>query len=175
MTAPPGADPAVVVAGDALVDLTPTTTVGGTPAYEPHPGGSCLNVAVGLARLEVPTAFLARVSSDAFGQLLREHLAASGVLPTYLIDTDDLTTLAAVHLRDGQATYSFHAAGAADRGLQPEHLAALPDGARCLPEPPSTSDRSRSSWSRSRPRLRGCCDAKPDAERSASTPTCGQG
>ena len=75
MTAPPDADPAVAVAGDALVDLTPTTTVGGTPAYEPHPGGSCLNVAVGLARLEVPTAFLARVSNDAFGQLLREHLA----------------------------------------------------------------------------------------------------
>jgi fructokinase len=129
VTAPPGADPAVVVAGDALIDLTPTTTVRGTSAYEPHPGGSCLNVAVGLARLEVPTAFLARVSSDAFGQLLRGHLAASGVLPTYLIDTDDLTTLAAVHLRDGQATYSFHAAGAADRGLQPEHLAALPPGA----------------------------------------------
>ena len=31
-------------------------------------------MAVGLARLAVPTAFLARVSSDAFGQLLREHL-----------------------------------------------------------------------------------------------------
>ena len=133
MTAAPGTDPAVVVAGDALVDLTPATTVRGTPAYEPHPGGSCLNVAVSLARLEVPTALLARVSSDAFGQLLREHLAASGVLPTYLIDTDDLTTLAAVHLRDGQATYSFHAAGAADRGLLPEHLAALPDSAALPP------------------------------------------
>jgi fructokinase len=133
VTAAPGTDPAVVVAGDALVDLTPTTTVRGTPAYEPHPGGSCLNVAVGLARLEVPTAFLARMSSDAFGQLLRAHLAASGVLPTYLIDTDDLTTLAAVHLRDGQARYSFHAAGAADRGLLPEHLAALPDGAALPP------------------------------------------
>jgi fructokinase len=133
VTAAPGTDPAVVVAGDALVDLTPTTTVRGTPAYEPHPGGSCLNVAVGLARLEVPTAFLARMSSDAFGQLLRAYLAASGVLPTYLIDTDDLTTLAAVHLRDGQARYSFHAAGAADRGLLPEHLAALPDGAALPP------------------------------------------
>ncbi|HEY2960658.1 MAG TPA: carbohydrate kinase [Actinomycetota bacterium] len=133
MTAPPGSDPAVVVAGDALVDLTPTTTVRGTTAYEPHPGGSCLNVAVGLARLEVPTAFLARVSRDAWGQLLREHLADSGVLPTYLVDTDDLTTLAAVHLRDGQATYSFHAASAADRGLLPEHLAALPDGAALPP------------------------------------------
>ena len=77
-----GSVPAVVVAGDALVDLTPATTVSGTTAYERHPGGSCLNVAVGLGRLDVPTGFLARVSTDAFGQLIRTHLAASGVEPT---------------------------------------------------------------------------------------------
>jgi fructokinase len=127
----PDADtaPAVVVAGDALIDLTPTTTVRGHLAYEPHPGGSCLNVAVGLGRLGVPTAFLARLSSDAFGQLLRAHLAASEVQSTYFVDTEDLTTLAAVHLHDGQPTYSFHARGAADRGLLPEHLTPLPDRA----------------------------------------------
>ena len=122
------ADPAVVVAGDALIDLTPTTTVRGHLAYEPHPGGSCLNIAVGLGRLGVPTAFLARLSNDAFGQMLRNHLVASDVQPGHFVDTDDLTTLAAVHLRDGQATYSFHAVGAADRGLLPEHLRPLPAG-----------------------------------------------
>jgi fructokinase len=126
MTGEPGVDPAVVVAGDALVDLTPTMTVRGRPAFEPHPGGSCLNVAVGLARLEVPTAFLARLSNDAFGQMLRAHLDSSGVHSKYFVDTEDLTTLAAVHLRDGHATYSFHAAGAADRGLLPEHLSLDP-------------------------------------------------
>jgi fructokinase len=128
MTAPVGTGPAVVVAGDALVDLTTTTTVRGARGFEPHPGGSCLNVAVGLARLQVPTAFLARISDDGFGRQLREHLAASQVSPTYLVGTHDLTTLAAVHLADGKATYSFHAADAADRGLLPEHLAALPGG-----------------------------------------------
>jgi fructokinase len=122
------ADPAVVVAGAALIDLTPTTSVRGHLAYEPHPGGSCLNIAVGLGRLGVPTAFLARLSSDAFGQMLRNHLVASDVQSGYFVDTDDLTTLAAVHLRDGQATYSFHAVGAADRGLLPEHLRPLPSG-----------------------------------------------
>ena len=50
MTGPDRA-PAVVVAGDAFVDLTSTTTADGGPAYAPHPGGSCLNVAVGLGRL----------------------------------------------------------------------------------------------------------------------------
>jgi fructokinase len=129
MTADAGPAPAVVVAGDALIDLTPTTTVRGHLAYEPHPGGSCLNIAVGLGRLGVPTAFLARLSSDAFGQMLRSHLVASDVQSSYFVNTDDLTTLAAVHLRDGQATYSFHAVGAADRGLLPEHLSPLPPGA----------------------------------------------
>lgn len=124
-----GVSPAVVVAGDALVDLTPATTTHGTVAYEPHPGGSCLNVAVGLARLDVPTAFLGRLSRDAFGVLLRDHLAASGVLDGWCLDTDDLSTLAFVHLSaDGQATYSFHAESAADRGLRPEHLRKLPAG-----------------------------------------------
>jgi fructokinase len=129
-----GEAPAVVVAGDALVDLTPATTTRGTVAYEPHPGGSCMNVAVGLARLEVPTAFLGRLSRDAFGVLLRDHLAASGVLDGWCLDTDDLSTLAFVHLSaDGQATYSFHADSAADRGLRPEHLRELPTGGNLPP------------------------------------------
>ena len=128
----PGAQtPAVIVTGDALVDLTPAQTTLGTQAYEPHPGGSCLNVAVGAARLDVPTAFLGRLSRDTFGALLREHLSASGVLDGWTLATDDLSTRAFVHLSaDGQATYSFHAEGAADRGLRPEHLHDLPDGGR---------------------------------------------
>ena len=110
-----------------MVDLTPATTTTGTTAYEPHPGGSCLNVAVGLGRLDVPTAFLARLSSDPFGRLLRDHLTSAGVLPTHFLVADDLSTLAVVHLADGQATYTFHAEGAADRGLLPAHLEQLPD------------------------------------------------
>jgi len=125
---------AVVVAGDALVDLTPTRTADGAAAFQPRPGGSCLNVAAGLGRLEVPTALLARISDAHFGDLLRAHLAASGTRLTHVLPTSDPTTLAAVHLReDGSAAYSFHANGAADRGLRPEHLAALPDGGALPP------------------------------------------
>ncbi|MEU9395409.1 carbohydrate kinase [Streptomyces sp. NPDC048324] len=128
------AGPAVVVAGDALVDLTPARTATGDMAYQPHPGGSCLNVAVGLGRLGVPASLLARISDDHFGDLLRAHLAESGTHLTHVLATSDPTTLAAVRLRDdGSAAYSFHANGAADRGLRPEHLAAMPDAGR-LPE-----------------------------------------
>jgi len=125
--------PAVVVAGDAFVDLTSTTAHDGGPAYAPHPGGSCLNVAVGLGRLGVPTVLLARVSDDGFGGLLRRHLAGSGVQDTFLVPSTDQTGLAVADVDgDGGVTgYRFYNAGTADRGLLPEHLAALtlPPGA----------------------------------------------
>lgn len=114
--------PAIVVAGDAFVDLTSTTSISGAPAYEPHPGGSCLNVAVGLARQGIPTSLLARVSTDGFGQLVRRHLAASGVLSCHLISTEDLTGLAVANLYDGRAGYTFHTEGSADRQLRPSDL-----------------------------------------------------
>ncbi|MET9763774.1 PfkB family carbohydrate kinase [Streptomyces sp. NPDC006372] len=127
---PEAADqPAVVVAGDALVDLTTARTADGAAAFQPRPGGSCLNIAAGLGRLRVPTALLARISDDHFGDLLRAHLAAPGTRLTHALPASNPTTLAAVHLReDGSAAYPFHANGTADRGLRAEHLAALPDG-----------------------------------------------
>ncbi|HLL36461.1 MAG TPA: hypothetical protein VK545_21860 [Streptomyces sp.] len=110
------------------MDLTPARTADGAAAFRPRPGGSCLNIA-GLGRLRVPTALLARISDDHFGDLLRAHLAASGPRLTHALPASDPTPLAAVHLReDGSAAHSFHANGTADRGLRPEHLAALPDG-----------------------------------------------
>ena len=123
--------PDIVVAGDAFVDLTSTVAVDGGPAYAPHPGGSCLNVAVGLGRLGVPTALLARVSDDGFGRLLRRHLAGSDVDDAYLVPTTDPTGLGVADIFGGVAGYSFYNAGTADRGLLPEHLAglALPPGA----------------------------------------------
>ncbi|TQK51241.1 fructokinase [Streptomyces sp. SLBN-118] len=79
----------------------------------------------------MPTALLARISDDHFGDLLRAHLAESGTRLTHVLPRSDPTTVAAVHPReDGSAAYSFHANGAADSGLRSEHLAALPDGGR---------------------------------------------
>lgn len=123
--------PAVVVAGDAFVDLTSTVAADGRPAYAPHPGGSCLNVAVGLGRLGVPTSLLARVSEDGFGQLLRRHLAGSGVSERHLVASTDPTGLAVADVREGVAGYRFYNLGTADRGLRPEHLRdlELPAGA----------------------------------------------
>ena len=44
--------------GDALVDFLPVTSVDGRDAAVPVAGGSCLNIAVGMARLGAPAGFV---------------------------------------------------------------------------------------------------------------------
>lgn len=87
------------VIGEALVDV-----VDG----HPHVGGSPLNVAVGLARLGVPTTLHTRIGDDAYGALIVEHLRAAGVQTTPEL-IDDGRTSAAIATLDGEgrATYEF--------------------------------------------------------------------
>jgi fructokinase len=65
----------ILVAGEALVGMTPARC-GEAIGYLPRPGGSPYNVAIGLGRLDVPVAFLGRLSTDPFSRLLRGHLEA---------------------------------------------------------------------------------------------------
>jgi fructokinase len=118
----------ILVAGEALVDMTPHRCGEGI-GYLPRPGGSPYNVAIGLGRLEVPVAFLGRLSTDAFGRLLRGHLEASRVSLAYVVDAAEATTLAFVHLEGAEPEYSFYTEGTADRMLLPAHLPAIPAGA----------------------------------------------
>ena len=53
----PGGAGVVAVAGEALVDFVPAGRPG---LFEAAPGGSPANVAVGLARLQIPVRLLAR-------------------------------------------------------------------------------------------------------------------
>jgi len=119
----------ILVAGEALVDLTPARCGDGT-GYLPRPGGSPYNVAIGLGRLDVPVGFLGRLSTDTFGRLLRERLQASQVSLTYVLDAEEPTTLAFVHLSDDEEPeYAFYTEGTAGRVLLPEHLPVVPEGA----------------------------------------------
>jgi fructokinase len=118
----------ILVAGEALVDMTPARCGDGI-GYLPRPGGSPFNVAVGLGRLDVPVGFVGRLSTDAFGRLLRGHLEASQVSLRYLLDASEATTLAFVHLGGEEPEYAFYTEGTAGRVLLPEHLPVIPDGA----------------------------------------------
>lgn len=114
----------ILVCGEALIDLVVGPPEGNEMPARAVAGGSPFNVAVGLARLGVETAFLGGISHDRFGGFLADILAREGVDDRFLVRTDRLSTISAVATAsDGQPSYSFHGEGAADRSLG---LADLP-------------------------------------------------
>jgi fructokinase len=108
----------ILVAGEALIDFIPTRSENGAPAYLPRPGGSPYNVAVGLARLDVPTAFAGSISTDFFGDQLVENLHASGLVTDCITRLDKPSTLAFASIGRPEPAYAFYDAGAADRDWQ---------------------------------------------------------
>ncbi|MEX1164802.1 MAG: carbohydrate kinase [Nitriliruptor sp.] len=114
--------PAVVVAGEALIDLVPRGD-----ALWPSAAGSPVNVAVGLGRLGVLTAFCGPVSTDGLGDLIATRLDDAGVALDLLTPVDLPTTLAVVHLdAEGRAAYGFYLDGTS---ASAPSTATLPDGA----------------------------------------------
>ncbi|WP_293806457.1 carbohydrate kinase [uncultured Bosea sp.] len=124
----------ILVCGEALVDLFAGAGEGGEIPARIVAGGSPFNVAIGLARLGVETAFLGGVSRDGFGNLLAGLLSREGVDGRYLVRTERLTTISVVATDpDGHPSYAFHGEGAADRSLCLADLPpVLPDAIRAL-------------------------------------------
>ncbi|WP_052665576.1 carbohydrate kinase family protein [Nitriliruptor alkaliphilus] len=117
--------PMVIVAGEALVDLVPRGD-----ALWPSAAGSPVNVAVGLGRLGVATAFCGTVSTDGFGDLIATRLDDAGVALDLLTPVGLPTTLAVVHLdAEGRASYGFYLDGTSADGLTPDSLPSLPENA----------------------------------------------
>ena len=123
----------ILVAGEALIDFV-ERPCGDRTAFFPSPGGSPMNVAIGLARLGVPTGFFARLSTDAFGEMLCRHLDGNGVAMDYVLRGDGPSTLAFVVEREEQEPgYAFYGEGAADRQVAPSDLpVAFPDTLRAI-------------------------------------------
>jgi len=105
----------ILSCGDALIDFVPATTAGGRDALMPAVGGSCLNVAIGLARLGAPTGFVGGISNDLFGGMIADHAAASNVDLRYATRSDDQTTLAFVRIVAGESHYAFYDSATAAR------------------------------------------------------------
>jgi fructokinase len=101
--------------GDALIDFVPTTAADGRDAVLPAVGGSCLNVAVGMARLGAPTGFVGGISTDLFGRMIADHAKASGVDISFATRSDRQTTLAFVRIVGGESQYAFYDAATAAR------------------------------------------------------------
>ncbi len=95
-----------VVAGESLVDIV--VPADGSPRHHAV-GGSCLNVAVGLARLDVPTTLVTRIGDDELGRLVLEHVRSSDVvLAPGSVLANGVTSTATAYLDEQHAaTYDF--------------------------------------------------------------------
>jgi len=105
----------ILVCGDCLIDFVPVRAGDGREAYVPAVGGSCLNIATAIGRLGAPAGFVSGISNDMFGEMLIEHMRASGVDTSRVTRSGRETTLAFVRYIGTQARYLFYDEGSAAR------------------------------------------------------------
>ncbi len=118
----------VITLGELLIDFVPTVsgvTLVEAPAFKKAPGGAPANVAAGLAKLGVSSAFLGKVGDDAFGRFLKGTLDEVGVDTSGLVFSQEArTALAFVSLRaDGEREFMFYRHPSADMLYTPEEVA----------------------------------------------------
>ncbi len=123
--------------GDALFDLfasDKSTDKTGHVSLTGAVGGSPMNVAAGLARLGHHSRYLTRLSSDLFGERMREYLSANDIDTSLCIDTTLNTTLAMVQKQpDGSAQYAFYTDNTADVSMTDSDMPqVLPQGLQVL-------------------------------------------
>jgi fructokinase len=120
----------IVVCGEALIDMV----VAGDGTRRPTPGGGPFNTARALARLGVPTAFLGRFSTDDFGRMLADQLAADGASLALASFGPEPTTVAVANIgKDGLAEYEFSIDGTSAPNLTVEMIPAqLPAEVRAI-------------------------------------------
>jgi len=116
------------VVGEALVDVVLSDTA--TPRA--HPGGSPLNVAVGLRRLGRPVRFAGRYGTDEYGDMVAAHLADNGV--HCVLGADDAPTSVATARLDptGAASYEFELDWTLPEAAELERLLTGAAGGRLL-------------------------------------------
>jgi len=104
--------------GELLVDMVSDADAGlsGSGQFLKAPGGAPANVAVGLSRLGVATAFVGQVGDDPFGHWLRDTLSIENVETKYLRHSEEArTTIAFVASRsDGKKDICFYRNPGAD-------------------------------------------------------------
>jgi fructokinase len=122
----------ILSCGEALIDMLPRQSTGGEAAFAPYAGGAVFNTAIALGRLGAPSGFLCGISTDLFGEVLIDTLAASGVDAALAIRSARPTTLAFVKLVNGQASYAFYDENTAGRMITAADMPALPDSVRTL-------------------------------------------
>lgn len=111
----------IICCGEGLVDLVP----------EPVPGGGPLNVAVAVARLGGPAAFVGRVSTDRLGDLIWEYLQENHVdLRAAQRGPEPTATARVEHVPE--LVFRFEGDDTADTQLRPVDLTRFGEGPHIL-------------------------------------------
>lgn len=108
----------VWVVGEVLIDLIPDGS-----ERKPIVGGGPANTAKALSKLGIDAQFIDGVSTDDYGQMIKEELVAPGVKLDYVKYLDKPTCLAIVSLSDrGSASYEFVIENTATFDFTPDWL-----------------------------------------------------
>ena len=101
----------ILCCGEALIDFMPLKKEDSKIFYKPCPGGSSLNTAVALGRLNHNVGMLTGISNDLFGKQLIAHLEESNVDCSLVVRYNLDTTLAFVSAEslEGNVEYAFYA------------------------------------------------------------------
>ncbi len=113
--------PAIVSAGEALVDFVP----------DPVPGGGPMNVAIAAARLGARSAFAGGISTDEHGVTIWDHLLANGV-DLSLCERTDAPTARAIVEHVPELRFRFEGGNTADTLLSDLPLDTLGAGPHIL-------------------------------------------
>ncbi|MYY02229.1 PfkB family carbohydrate kinase [Streptomyces sp. ATexAB-D23] len=101
-----GGPDAVLVMGEALIDLVPGGDDPGT--HRAQPGGAPANVAAGLARLGTPSWFAGALGGDGFARLIEERLVLAGTELGLCARSELPTALAVADPGPDGTGYHFH-------------------------------------------------------------------
>jgi fructokinase len=118
-----------VVCGETLIDLV-QADAGGADSFSSTwlalSAGGPMNSAVALGKLGADAHFLGRVSRDAFGRQLRQHILEANVKLDLATESSQATSIAVVSLDElGVASYTFHFHDTANFGWQIDDLPEL--------------------------------------------------
>ena len=118
-----------VVCGEALIDLVQADVAMSnsfSSTWLALSAGGPMNSAVALGKLGADTHFLGRLSRDAFGRQLRQHILEANVNLDLATESSQATSIAVVSLDEqGVASYTFHFNDTANFGWQIDDLPEL--------------------------------------------------
>ncbi|MEZ5834908.1 MAG: PfkB family carbohydrate kinase [Geminicoccaceae bacterium] len=123
--------------GDLLIDFVPLESglpLADVPAFKKAPGGAAANVAVGLSRLGVKSAFMGKVGDDPFGHFLKRTLDDEGIDTSPMrLDGRARTALAFVTLEaSGERDFLFYRHPSADMLFVPDEVDKAAIGAASI-------------------------------------------